>query len=264
MIISPPYSGIIAASGASIDPDAAAFLLATGITDPTISAAINTLVVSAKANNWWTRCSAIYPYVGGTGTTCKYNLKDPRDLDAAFRITFGGGETFAANGWTGNGSTAYGETHLDASTLTLNDTHISVWSGTNSAVDLADIGCMDFPNQDLQIFIKGSGGAMSADQYAFAERLGPAVADSSGWFLSSRTSSSLFRVSRNGVSLASNTTTTGTLPARTIWLGAINSNVGAFPNTRQYRFHTIGLGISISLAATMFTDINTFQTAVRS
>ena len=45
------------------DADGAAFLSAAGITDPTITSAICTLVTSMKANGTWAKCSAIYPMV---------------------------------------------------------------------------------------------------------------------------------------------------------------------------------------------------------
>ena len=76
-----------------LDPDAESFLTAAAITDPIISGAINTLVVQMKADNIWTKMKAIYPFVGGTASTHKWNLKDPRDLDAAFRLQFFGGWT---------------------------------------------------------------------------------------------------------------------------------------------------------------------------
>jgi len=245
------------------DLDACAFLAATAITDPTISDAIDDLVIAAKAHGWWSKCLGIYPYVGGTATTHKYNLKDPRDLDAAFRITFNGSWTHGSGGITGDGSTTTGDTHILPSTdMTLNDTHISAWSNTNSAADIADIGAVIFPNQTIDILARGSGGTMTSDHYSFSERLSPAVANSIGWFLTSRTSSSLCEVSKNGVSLASNTTTSGTLPTSNIWVGAISGNVGSLVSNRQYQFHTVGSGISISLAATMYSDIAAFQTAL--
>ena len=71
MIIN-PYS-----FGVPYDADAQAFLTAASITDPTISGAINTLVVQMKADNIWTKMKAIYPLVGGTATTHKWNLKNP-------------------------------------------------------------------------------------------------------------------------------------------------------------------------------------------
>ena len=69
---------------------AALFLSAAGITDPTITAAITTFVHGLQADGIWNRMFAIYPFVGGTAATHKFNLKDPRDLDAAYRLTFAG------------------------------------------------------------------------------------------------------------------------------------------------------------------------------
>jgi hypothetical protein len=54
---------------------------------------------------------AIYPFVGGTASTHKWNLTDPRDLDAAYRLSFSGGWTHNANGITGNGVNSYAQLH---------------------------------------------------------------------------------------------------------------------------------------------------------
>jgi hypothetical protein len=101
---------------ASIDPDAAAFLSAAGITDPTISGAINTLVVNLKAASIWTKMKAVYPFVGGTASTHKWNLKNPLDTDAAFRLVFFGGWTHSANGALPNGTNGYANTFFNIST----------------------------------------------------------------------------------------------------------------------------------------------------
>jgi len=74
------------AGGLGLDPDALAFLTAAGITDATITAAIDTLVLDLKGYGIWTKMKAIYPFVGGTATTHKYNLKDP--VDAMQRLEF--------------------------------------------------------------------------------------------------------------------------------------------------------------------------------
>ena len=90
-------------AGSSFDPDAQAFITAAGITDPTQQTAIDSLVIGLKADSLWTNMQAIYPFVGGTATTHKYNLKDPRDLNAAYRLSFAGGWTHSVNGALGNG-----------------------------------------------------------------------------------------------------------------------------------------------------------------
>lgn len=114
-------------SNSDFDSDALAFLTAAAITDPTQRTAINDFVVSAKDHGYWTGLRAIYPFVGGTAGSHKWNLKDPRDLDAAYRITWVGTVTHNANGITGDGATGYGNTHYTPSTA--GDTSSSASAG---------------------------------------------------------------------------------------------------------------------------------------
>src|SRR5436190_22801042 len=57
------------------------FVKATGITDQVLKVNLDSLITRAKNHGWWDLCKAIYPFAGGTQTSCQYNLKDPRDLD---------------------------------------------------------------------------------------------------------------------------------------------------------------------------------------
>jgi hypothetical protein len=134
-----------------IDADAAAFIAAAGITDATHISAIDTLVKALKAASLWTKMYAIYPFVGGTATTHKFNLKDPRDLDAAYRLTFSGGMTHDANGITGNGTNAYYNTHFALNTFALNEGGVSIYNRTNIAEPVADIGAIDGSNIGISI-----------------------------------------------------------------------------------------------------------------
>jgi hypothetical protein len=106
-------------------------LTAAGITDPTITTAINSLTLGFKSNAIWNKMHAIYPFVGGTATTHKWNLKNPLDTDAAFRLTFFGGLTHSSNGITGNALNGYALTHLNASTTIPNNGAIGIYSRTN-------------------------------------------------------------------------------------------------------------------------------------
>ena len=107
--------GILARpSGAAFDADAQAFITAAVITDVTQQNAINTLVVDLKGYSIWTKFSAIYPIVGGTAAQHKFNLKNPLDTDAAFRLVFSGGWTHSANGALPNGTNGYADTKVNA------------------------------------------------------------------------------------------------------------------------------------------------------
>lgn len=121
------------------DSDAQAFLTAAGIVDPTQRSAVNQLVIDLKAATIWTKLIALYPFVGGTAASHKWNLKDPTDSDGAFRITWNGMLTHNANGVVSNGSTGYGDTHLDPSSNGMSDS-IGVWVDDSVAVNQCAIG----------------------------------------------------------------------------------------------------------------------------
>jgi len=129
------WAGLTDISGTpTTDPDAQAFITAASITDPTQQAAINTLVVDLKADSLWTKMKAVYPFVGGTSTTHKFNLKNPLDTDAAYRLVFSGGITHSSTGVLPNGTNGLANTYLNPlSKLTNNNLHLSYYSRTNVA-----------------------------------------------------------------------------------------------------------------------------------
>jgi hypothetical protein len=115
------------------DNDARAFIEAAGIVSDTQIEAIDTLVINLKSYGLWTKMKAIYPMVGGTATSHRFNLKDPRNVNAAFRLTFNGGWTHSQTGAQPNGTNAYAETYLNLSTtLTNRNVHFSHYSRAGS------------------------------------------------------------------------------------------------------------------------------------
>lgn len=101
----------------SIDPDTYKFIYANGMTDPAQINAVNYLVTDLKRIGVWSKMKALYPFAGGTATTHKYNLKDPRDLDAAYRIAFAGGLTHSSNGILPDGASGHGNTYFNPSVV---------------------------------------------------------------------------------------------------------------------------------------------------
>jgi hypothetical protein len=112
MIIN-PYS-----FGVAYDPDAQAFFTASGLTGATNLNAVNQLVLDLKAASIWTKMKAIYPMVGGTAALHKWNLKDPQDTNAAFRLNFIGGWTHSSTGALPNGTNGYADTFLNTDDVT--------------------------------------------------------------------------------------------------------------------------------------------------
>ena len=67
-------------SAAGFDPDAQAFINATGISGSNATA-INTLVVDLKSAGVYSKLQAAYPFIGGTAAAHKYNLINPDFVD---------------------------------------------------------------------------------------------------------------------------------------------------------------------------------------
>lgn len=246
----------------SIDPDCAAFLTATGITDPTISGAVCTLVTSMKANGTWAKCSAIYPMVGGTATTHKFNLKNPADTNAAFRLSFVGGWTHSANGALPNGTNAYADTFLIPSvSLSLNSIHGSVYSRTNTdAVSVLFGSSFATSTRDFNIFPRLSN--LSYFRVNSSNDAGVSTgSDSRGWFCANRISSTQTRNYRNSTQYILNTSSIATANL-SILLSANNDSTFRNYSNRQIAFSTFGSGLTDGEAAALYSSIQTFQTTL--
>ena len=127
-----------------LDPEAKKFIDAAQIEDTVEISAINTLVIQLKDSMLWTRFFALYPMVGGTASSTKWNLVDPRDEDEAFRLTFHGLPLFAQTGVLFPNTSTYADTHLYDSLLLFNDNSIGYYSRTQNTVSGYDMGCIDY------------------------------------------------------------------------------------------------------------------------
>jgi hypothetical protein len=79
--------------------------------------AVNNLVNNLQDAQLWSVFDAFYPFVGGTSTSCKWNLLNPVDSDAAFRVTWVGRMAFSSTGILGNSTNSGGNTYLNPTTL---------------------------------------------------------------------------------------------------------------------------------------------------
>jgi len=247
--------------------EAALFITNTGITDSTIVAEIDSLVDRAKRHGWWTLCPAIYPFVGGTATTHKYNLKDARDLDAAYRLVFNGTWTHGVDGITGDGSTSYADTKLvPASVLSSGNTHVSIWCVSSGDGVMSDFGSGNGGSRwatHLRL-----GGTLFADQYNTSDnRQTASSSDAAGYYIQTRPGNTEQRMYKNGTEIGTVVTDASagfSSITYSMYIGAINE-AGTAENfsDRNYSFFTIGSGISAGIAALMSADVAAFQTAVR-
>lgn len=241
-----------------------AFLFSTQITDNTIQTATNTLVSDLKTANIFTKMKAIYPMVGGTATTHKFNLVNAQDTNAAYRLVFSGGGTFSANGYQPNGTNAYADTFLIPSTsLTNNNTHLSFYSRTNNSGLYFDMGSGQATGQyfDLALNITGN---IFADQYNNSTaRITTANANSQGFYVTNRTASNVFKLFKNSAQIGSTNTgaSTGfTSLTSSIYLSALHEGGSSlYYSNRQCAFASIGDGLTDAEALAFYNAVNAFQ-----
>lgn len=248
------------AGGLGLDPDALAFLTAAGITDATITSAIDTLVLDLKGYGIWTKLKAIYPFVGGTATTHKFNLKNPVDSDAAFRLLFNGGVTHSANGVQFNGFNGYADTRLNPTfELSLNSTHLCFYSITNTpASSVCDIGALSGGNWTL-LEIFGNVIYPLINQNTISS---VAQTNSQSFFLGSRTAINLTKTFWKNTQILSSSTVSSGLANLPIFIGAMNSSPVQYYSNRQYALVSIGDGLTDTEAANYYTAVQAFQTAL--
>ena len=255
-------------SGVIADQDATDFILYAGITDPNQQLAIEDLVSDLKAAEIWDKFYCLYPFVGNVEATCKYNLKDPRDEDDAFRLTFHGagpGVTFSETGVQPNGSTGYANTHFTP-TGDADDVHdfsIFYYSRTNDAAATCDFGaytltsyCLIYPTSTNN-FRMGDGSIW----------VNSPVANTAAFIGMSRTSNTSLKAYVNGVYLdppGETTTPAGVGVAAPLILFARGTfgvpDHGA--SAREQAFASIGDGLTEAEVADFYAIVQDFQTTL--
>jgi hypothetical protein len=259
---------IYGGGGVPFDPDALAFITAASITDPTQQSAVNQLVLDLKTANIWTKMKAVYPFVGGTATAHKWNLKDPRDLDAAYRLSFSGGWTHSATGALPNGSNAYADTFVNPSIdMTQNNASGSVYLRTNNVGSFGDFGVYNGTTQFavfLRVDFLVNSSAHARINTASYNGDYAAVTSSTGLFTATRTGVNVQKIIQNGVVKVN-----GTLAS----VAPINGNIqlschldtitGRFNfSNRELAFSCFGEGLNDTEAASLSTAVQNYQTTL--
>lgn len=247
-------------------PDTFNFLQATGITDMTQIRAVSTLVTDLKYAGIWGKMKAIYPFVGGTATTHKFNLKDPRDVDAAYRLFFSGGGTHSANGYQPNGTNAYADTFLNGTlNLTANNSHISFYSRTN-----VDNIAMDFGNTSNAFgSITRQGNIIYSDflgngspNVASPDRISVANTSSNANFIFSSTSTNIKIYKNSAILGQKGSATTSAYPNTNILFSYGFTSAAARYSNRELAFASIGDGLTDAEALAYYTAVQKFQTSL--
>lgn len=261
--------GIISSAGGVLyDTDAQAFMTAAAITDTTQKTAVNTLVTDLKTANIWTKMKALYPFVGGTAASHRFNLKDPRTVDAAFYLEFFGGGTHSATGYQPNATTSYANTKLiPNNNLTANNSHLSFYSRSNTAgANRASMGSTNSPSftTSHQMFLKFTDGnyyGIIDSNTAFAQF---SNTNTTGYYVVSRTANNSIKAYKNSSLVATNTSTIIPIAnSYSIFIGARSDSFTAQNfDDKETAFASIGDGLTDAEAANFYTAVQAYQTSL--
>ena len=248
------------------DPDAQAFLNSASITDLTQANAVNTLVTDLKGANLWTKMKALYPMVGGTASTHKFNLKDPRDLDAAFRLVFNGGMTHSNTGILFGGVNGYADSKLNLFNNYGNsyNNHFSVYYRTNNK-NSEKIGA-----NGGSYYLGMSTHICYSDDNTYNDNMGrnsvsnTTYGNSAASHISSLLSTTSQKMYRNGVLKISGNAFSGySFPSQNFYFGGLcEAGTAVYFSNREVAFGSIGDGLSDTEAANLYTSIQKFQTTL--
>lgn len=275
------------AAGPTIQPETLTYLNAIGIlnnatiyftgtpqqiTGAAIWNAVDSFVVSCKtifsltlgANNLSTKFPFIYPMIGGTAVTNKYNLCDAQDTNAAFRLVFNGGWVFSPTGSLPNGVNAYGNTFCTpVGSLSLNNTHLSYYSRTASnGASYVEIGADDGAGRQLYVAPRYVTGTLAYSANSTQQVKGVTVVTSAYW-QSQRTSATNIEFYRNKVNLYTDVDIFSQIPNSIIYLGCRSlANSPQEYTNRECAFSSCGVSMSVANQALYYDAVQQLQTSL--
>ena len=196
----------------------------------------------------------------------KYNLKDPQDTDAAFRLKIFGTWTFTPTGALPNGTNAYMDTTIaPSSNLTSGNTHASVYIRTNTAAGVKqELGSIDTPTLggEYSIITKFTGNLAYPIIASFSNTFFPTYSNTNSqgfWVVNRENTTNIQYYNRNTKVI--DTAQTNGMSTRNIYVGARN-NAGSADrfSDRENAFVSIGDGLTDAEAAAFYTIVQQFQT----
>ena len=280
-LISTQTRNITIAAAASYEAETTTFMNAIGIADDTavyyattpqeitgaaIWTSVDTFVAALKTNSILSKMKAIYPFIGGTAATHKWNLMNPLDTDAAYRLTFFGSLVHNEFGMKGNGSNSYANTNaFHNAVFTLNSESFGTYQGNALAGGYNTIGCFDGTNGShiMPDFDSTQSVTRSQSITTGGDRLLFTVMSSEAMHLINRNSSAEYRFRKRDQVLTIVKQATG-LVNLPMFIGARNdSGTAAYYSPHKIGFSFMADGLSIAEENAFVILVNQLQTDLK-
>lgn len=267
-----PYGETDIVGTLPVDADAQLFITNAAITDTIQKAAIDKLVTDLKGYGIWTKMKALYPFVGGTSSQHKYNLKDPRDLNAAFRLVFNGGWTHSSTGALPNGTNSWADTFFfnggaNNSWTSKDNANMSYYSRTDNNFQQIEIGLYQGATNNNNGFATRYLSNQSFYTLSIAGNSGTlntVNTDGRGFYSANRNAVNTLNGWKNGVKQGqvASTSFTGN-GALSYPLACVNEDGAKVAySSKECAFASFGDGLTDTEAANYYTAVQTFQTTL--
>lgn len=259
-------------TGASYEPETVNYLAAVGIADDAtvyysgtpqektgngFYVAVDTYIKSLKTEGVFSKLKAVYPMIGGNAIAHKWNLMNPQDTDAAFRMLWYGAGTHSKTGFKGDGSTAYGDTLFNQlSHSVLGNESWGFYSRTDNETFSIDMGLRG-SGTDTFLYGRYPGSVMYSRFQGNNYGTVPAMTSSLGFYGLSRLSTSSYTISRGTYTLTNNQGVTS-LANVSFSLGQAK-NFGGF-SVREYPYAFIGEGLTEVQMTAHYNAVQQLQT----
>jgi hypothetical protein len=235
----------------------------TAITSSADKNAINDFYLGLKSDGIYTKLKAMYLPIWGSAATCKWNLINPLDINAAFRLAFSTGWTFSSNGITP--LNAYTDTFLITNTAFATDhnKHLSFYNQINvTAANSSSIGSDNASAGWCRMSVKSIGNAAMV----FGGTGGTATianTDSRGFYIANRPNSTSSQIYKNGSLFANGSSANGSTSqiSQSLLIGAARSNLAiTYYDNKQCSFASIGESLNATQQLNLSSRVNTLMT----
>lgn len=179
---------------------------------------------------------AIYPFIIGTASAHRWNLKDPRPLDDAFYLTYIGSPTHSTNGFLPAFGGNWARTHFNPSLhFAGSEAALTYYSRTNDVHGGHDMGTYDSGTSTniTRLTLRYTGNLAYNEINEESGGVTTSITDSSGFFLSNRLGNTI-TLDSQGKQVSTRTAYINVgKPNWKMGLGALDSAAGATSSNRE-------------------------------
>jgi hypothetical protein len=250
-------------NSAPINATTSNFISAAKLTNKTHLSAISYLSSNLISTGLYDKLVAIYPMVGGTSGSHMYNLKNPVDSNAAYRLSFFAGVTHNSTGSIFDGGSGYANTFLSASSTDLSQNSVSLWyyaTGGKTSNFPANVLGTNNIGINTPFSIYGNNYSKVNDNFdGGATPLNNSF--TKGFIGVSRTGSASFNYYIDGNVFYTANATSITPTTNNLFIGAENVNgTPQFHTTLSCGFAAIGKGLTTTESFTLNTIVKQYET----